>query len=315
MLWIGDVKLTVVIPLYNKKATIRRAIESVLLQLGDDDALLVIDDGSTDGSSDVAGELYDSRLRVLPQANQGVSVARNRGVEAARTEHVAFLDADDWWMPGVVNRFKQMIRECNDCAMYTVGHMRCGPGEVVGVRKGIRAERFEVLNGVDFIRRYSREQLINSSTSCVKKEYLERIDGFPAEAKSGEDIYVWLRIALLGCNISVCHEQLAVIEREPPGSGKLRDPVPYHIRWFSKRSILQKLDNNQRSAVSRFLFRRAMNLSAGEVMAGRRFNAFRISLTCARINIFFIVPGLLVVAFPKLVFRKLYEFKHHKRAE
>lgn len=308
-----DLKLTVIIPLYNKEATIRRAVESVLSQLGDGDRLLVIDDGSTDGSSDVLAALSDPRLHRLSQENQGVSVARNRGVQAAMTEHVAFLDADDWWMPGVVRRFKQMIFECPDCSIYTVGHLRHISGQRVDrqEREGVGAH--EVLSGVDFIRRYARKQLINSSTSCLKKQYLEKIGGFPSVAKSGEDIYVWLRVALLGHNVSVCQDTVSVIERGPPGGGKQRDPVPYHIHWFAQRAVRQSLDRDQRSAISRFLFRRSMNLSAGEVLSGSRRNALKISFACARINVFFVVPLLLVSLSPGWALMRLYEIKHNLR--
>lgn len=306
-----DLKLTVIIPLYNKEATIHRAVESVLSQLGGGDKLLVIDDGSADGSSDVLAELSDPRLHLVSQENQGVSVARNRGIQSATTEHVAFLDADDWWMPGVVRRFKQMILECPNCSIYTVGHLRHIPGQRVDrqEREGVGAH--EVLSGVEFISRYSREQLINSSTSCVKKQHLEQIGGFPSGAKSGEDIYVWLRVALLGHKVAVCHDALSVIERGPPGSGGQRDPVPYHIHWFTQRAVRQGLDRDQRSAIARFVFRRSMNLSAGEVLSGRRRNALQISFACARINVFFVVPLLLVSFSPGWALMRLYETKHN----
>lgn len=89
-------RVSIVMPTYNRHDTILRAIGSVRAQSFDDWELLVVDDGSTDGTSDCV-EGLDPRLRVLRQENQGVAGARNTGLAAARGELVAFLDSDDAW--------------------------------------------------------------------------------------------------------------------------------------------------------------------------------------------------------------------------
>jgi hypothetical protein len=89
--------VSVVIPLYNKRSSIGRAVHSVLDQSFEDLELIVVDDGSDDGSSEVLRFLSDPRMRVIRQPNQGVSVARNRGILEARGEYLAFLDGDDEW--------------------------------------------------------------------------------------------------------------------------------------------------------------------------------------------------------------------------
>lgn len=91
-------RVSVVMPCYNGERFVAVAIDSVLAQTHPDVELIVIDDGSTDGSLDVIRR-YGDQLRLITQANQGPSAARNRGIYSATGEYVAFLDADDWWEP------------------------------------------------------------------------------------------------------------------------------------------------------------------------------------------------------------------------
>jgi hypothetical protein len=97
-------RVSVVVPLYQKAATVRRTLASIAAQtLGDFEAI-VVDDGSTDGCGDAVAALADSRFRLLRQANAGPGAARNRGIGAARGGYVAFLDADDYWDAGYLAR-------------------------------------------------------------------------------------------------------------------------------------------------------------------------------------------------------------------
>ena len=92
-------KSSVIIPTYNRAQVIQRAVDSVLSQTFRDFELLIIDDGSTDDSLNVLQSLAhnDKRMRVVTQSNQGAGPARNRGLDIARGEYIAFLDADDTW--------------------------------------------------------------------------------------------------------------------------------------------------------------------------------------------------------------------------
>ena len=89
--------ISVVIPLYNKEKQIRATLESVLSQAFQDFEIVIVNDGSTDRSVEEAAAVCDKRIRVVHQKNAGVSAARNRGIEEARGEFIAFLDADDRW--------------------------------------------------------------------------------------------------------------------------------------------------------------------------------------------------------------------------
>src|SRR5690606_28833767 len=95
----GEPRISVVIPVFNREATIERAIDSVLAQTLGPAEIVVVDDGSTDGTADAIAR-YGDRVRHLHQRNAGASAARNLGVRCARSEWVAFLDSDDHWVPG-----------------------------------------------------------------------------------------------------------------------------------------------------------------------------------------------------------------------
>ena len=92
-------KVSVIVPLYNREATIGQALRSVLEQTLPPNEVIVVDDGSVDGSADVVRAIGDPRLRYVYQANAGAGAARNRGLELAQGDWVALLDSDDWWLP------------------------------------------------------------------------------------------------------------------------------------------------------------------------------------------------------------------------
>ncbi len=92
-------KVSTVIPAFNRRDYLPRAIDSALAQTVPVDEILVIDDGSTDGSAELLQSRYGNRVRVVRQANSGVGGARRRGIQEARGEWIAFLDSDDEWFP------------------------------------------------------------------------------------------------------------------------------------------------------------------------------------------------------------------------
>jgi Glycosyl transferase family 2 len=96
----GRGTLSVVIPAYNRASTIAVSIESVLRQTRPVLEVVVVDDGSTDATVDVVRSFEDPRVRLISQANRGVSAARNTGIAAAAGDHIGFVDSDDLWLPG-----------------------------------------------------------------------------------------------------------------------------------------------------------------------------------------------------------------------
>ena len=104
-------KVSVVIPVYNVKPYLERCVQSVLRQTFKDMEIILVDDGSTDGSGNMADQLatLDTRIQVIHQENHGLSVARNRGLHVASGEYVIFLDSDDEWL--LPDGIETMLRE------------------------------------------------------------------------------------------------------------------------------------------------------------------------------------------------------------
>jgi len=90
--------VSIILPAYNRRHVIKRAIDSVVAQTFQDWELIVVDDGSTDGTAEVI-ECADARIRLIPQSNRGAAAARNNGISHARGQFIAFLDSDDEWLP------------------------------------------------------------------------------------------------------------------------------------------------------------------------------------------------------------------------
>jgi glycosyltransferase involved in cell wall biosynthesis len=95
----SGLKVSIIIPLYNKAPYVRRALESIAAQSLSDFEVIVIDDGSTDDGAAIVAGYSDARYRLIHQANAGPGAARNTGIAQSRGEFIAFLDADDEWLP------------------------------------------------------------------------------------------------------------------------------------------------------------------------------------------------------------------------
>lgn len=188
--------LSVVIPLYNKAATIERAISSVLNQTFQDFELIVVNNGSTDGSEKVVENVKNPRVSLISQENQGVSMARNRGVEAAQSDWVAFLDADDEWKPTFLETVLFLKDKYNDCSVLATGYQRCnaqGETEDIVLQHIQQEEDFRMENYFEVAA--SSDPPFCSISVMVKKEALLAIGGFPKGVHQGEDLLTWARLA------------------------------------------------------------------------------------------------------------------------
>src|SRR5690349_12658433 len=109
-------KVSAIIPVFNGEATLREAIDSALAQNIDDAEIIVVDDGSTDSTPAII-QSYGARLRHLRQPNSGPATARNAAVKNAAGEYLAFLDADDKWLPGMLARTVAVLQSDPGCAL------------------------------------------------------------------------------------------------------------------------------------------------------------------------------------------------------
>lgn len=193
------VQISVVIPLYNKAEYVTTTLQSVFAQTNQNFEVVVVDDGSTDGSSDVVlsipevqRRIKDDSFRLITQKNSGVSAARNKGIEAAKFDYVAFLDADDLWGPNFLFEISLLIREYPEAGIWGTGYSCLTGGKRIRLLKNLPDEfRGIITNPFD-----GNAHAYCSSAVCCRREALMKIDGFDERFCYGEDLDVWWRIML-----------------------------------------------------------------------------------------------------------------------
>lgn len=192
--------ISVVIPLYNKALSIKKAVDSVLKQTINDWELIVIDDGSDDQGAELVMAYNDCRIQVVKQANSGVAVARNNGVMLAKNEIVAFLDADDFWEPYHLANLSKLVCEFPRVSLYGTAYFAVGGDGVANMAKCPGAAKGEtrVLIKDYFSTVVNYGYFIFTSSIGVKKSALISIGGFPDGIKSGEDTLTWAKLACHG---------------------------------------------------------------------------------------------------------------------
>lgn len=188
--------ISVVIPLYNKVATIERAINSVLNQTVQDFELIVVNNGSTDGSEKVVETIHDPRIKLLSQDNQGVSMARNNGIAAATGGHIAFLDADDEWMPTFLETVTNLREQYPNCSVFATAYRRCdAKGQLTETRLNNIPEAENFIMDNYFEVAATSDPPFCSISIMVSKDALNAIGGFPKGIHQGEDLLTWARLA------------------------------------------------------------------------------------------------------------------------
>jgi len=182
---------SVVIPLYNKEDTVLRALESVRQQTFNDFEVIVVNDGSTDNSYYVV-EHYDKiKIKLLNQENKGVSFARNRGVEEAKAELIAFLDADDEWKSEYLQEMKNLVHEFPDAVVYGADFEKVLPdGRVVG---GKDQSTRKICN---LFQEWIGRQPIHTDGLIVRKKEFQLVGGFDVKEKYYEDVALIFQMAL-----------------------------------------------------------------------------------------------------------------------
>jgi len=209
-------KISVIIPLFNKAAYIERALASVAAQTFTDYEVIVIDDGSTDGGAAVAANSRDPRVRVLSQPNTGPGAARNRGLAEASGEFIAFLDADDEWLPDFLLRALAVLE--SGASLVGNGYYEYPNGnstEQFWRRRGLNDGMYRL--SAKTSPRFAVHLLAYLSPWSIlaRTEVIRRWGGFYERGRClyGEDSFLFLKI-LLNETIAVNMQPLARYHRE-----------------------------------------------------------------------------------------------------
>ncbi len=238
------VRFSVIVPLYNKAPYVARTLQSVLDQTSDDYELIVVDDGSTDGSCEAVEkmtldnpkmrDLHDSgRFKLIKQVNSGVSTARNNGVKMSCGDYLCFLDADDWWADGFLAAMDKLVVEYPEAAAFGTAYYyyKNGfPRELdFGLQKDFKS------GYINYCRQYADSMQMPLWTGAVAVRRVAFLDlkGFPVNLTLGEDFYLWIQLALnykvvfLNENLSYYFQDVPVEKR---AVGKLHNPQT-HMLW------------------------------------------------------------------------------------
>jgi glycosyltransferase involved in cell wall biosynthesis len=182
--------VSVIIPTYNSADYIEEALQSVFEQTFQDFEIIVIDDGSTDGTGEVLKK-YGDRISYLFQENNGPSSARNRGIRAARGEYIAFLDADDLWVSTKLEKQVSLFLQRKGLGMVTTGACSFDEKGVFGYS----ADKRKTLMVGDIARNIFLRSNIGTPTVMVRKEIFDSIGFFEENIRQSEDDNMWIRIA------------------------------------------------------------------------------------------------------------------------
>lgn len=185
--------VSVVIPAYNAERYLAAAVRSVLSQTRVPDQIIVVDDGSTDGTAKVAGDVRGGIIEYIHQANRGVSAARNTGIAASDSEFVAFLDADDEWLPRKLETQLERFAARPDIM---ASFAECW---VVDVRTGVRTTT-NFWTAPEMVEALLLHSCIvgNASSVVIPRAVIQHVGGFNETLSHTADWDLWLRLCELG---------------------------------------------------------------------------------------------------------------------
>jgi glycosyltransferase involved in cell wall biosynthesis len=237
-------KISAIIPAYNSEGTIARALNSVLAQTRPADEIIVIDDGSTDRTAQ-AVQSFGSRVRLIRQANAGVSAARNTGIQAASGDWIAFLDADDEWLHEKLRLQTEHLRRHPDLKWTygnfyqkkTVGEGLAPAHSQARISKLLReGEVFD-----DYFKGYVNYAYAWTSVLVIEKEIFGVAGLFEPGMKRAQDNDLWFRIAYQFPEVGYLAEPLAVYHMATPGSStKVNDSVDFMIDLVHRHEGLSR---------------------------------------------------------------------------
>ncbi|MBF4485233.1 glycosyltransferase family 2 protein [Flavobacterium sp. CSZ] len=187
---------SVVIPLYNKARYIENTIKSVLNQTFTDYEIIIINDESTDESEALVRKLNDERIQIFNQKNQGVSVARNLGIEKSKGKLIAFLDADDYWFSNHLEELAHLYHHFPDCGIY------CSRYKIKTSKNHFQTPYYfgveESFRGVvkDYFASNIPFRITWTSSLAIPKQILETFRGFTPGVTNGQDLELWTKIGI-----------------------------------------------------------------------------------------------------------------------
>ena len=246
-------KISAVIPAYNAEKHIARAIDSVLAQTRPADEIIVIDDGSTDATAEVAGS-YGDKVILIQQKNAGVSVARNAGIEAATGNWIAFLDADDEWLPEKLKLQAEHLQG-NPDLRWSFTNLSWDKTERHRFEPVHPAKRLSEVQGdrpffEDYFHAFVKGFYASTITVIIHKSVFETVGTFEPGMKRAQDSDLWYRIAYQYPKVGYLPEPLAIYHLDTQGSStKINDDVDCMANLVCRHEKLSRKYNRREAFV------------------------------------------------------------------
>lgn len=247
-------KFSVIIPLYNKCADIGATIASALAQSYPPHEIVVVDDGSTDGSGDVVRSIDSPLVRLITQTNGGECAARNRAMAEATGDWFALLDADDQWEPDYLKTIAGLIDRYPGCGAY------CTAFTII-TRRGETPSNSPETEGIMdnyFCRALDKYILLPSETTLARKA-VEDVGGFPEGMRLGGDQFMWVKLVDAGWQVAYSPSRMMrynTVAANRSNSSYTAETTPYSFRDYyregdtCRNEYLAKVELNKAIVIS-----------------------------------------------------------------
>ena len=188
----STIYFSIIIPLYNKEQSISKTIESVLNQRYGNFELIIVNDGSTDHSFEIAKKHKDHRIKFIEQKNKGVSSARNKGIENAGFDWICFLDADDLFLPHYLETHVNLIDKYPNHQVFTT-HYAQSKRYIKSINKDFVVKDYLLEN----VKSYAgtSQPICCVGTMVIHKDCFVNAGYFNIHATHGEDLEMWYRLS------------------------------------------------------------------------------------------------------------------------
>jgi glycosyltransferase involved in cell wall biosynthesis len=288
---------SIVIPLYNKEKYVGATLQSVLAQTFSDFEVVIVNDGSTDGSREAVKAFDDPRIRYCEKTNGGVSTARNFGIEKAAAQWIALLDADDYWYPDFLATMRRNIDDFPAEKVFSAA-IEMGAARTAARYSIPRKPRRQV---VDYFEASFRETAVCTSCVVLHRSVFGAVGYFDTEIRSGQDTDLWIRI---GIKYKVVFDWKILARYTDAGQSLSKNLAytPTRIR-FEKFALEEKRNR----ALGKFLDLNRFSIAIKSKLNGdaHYFSTLRRQIDPAHLS----VPKKIALALPAGALRKLIRFQ------
>ncbi|KFF19083.1 glycosyltransferase family 2 protein [Flavobacterium hydatis] len=239
---------SIIIPLYNASNYIEKTLKNVFDQTFTDYEIIVVNDGSIDDSEIKVLNLNDSRIHLYSQKNQGVSVARNLGIEKSNGKLIAFLDADDYWYPNHLEILFNLYNDFSDCGIYCSRHKikTISKHFLIPYHNGVENSFSGIVENYFYSNIPFR--ITWTSSLAIPKEILEKFRGFTPGVTNGQDLELWTKIGIHH-DVAISNEITAIYNYDIPNSLSKNNINTMKLMDFQQFEIFEQ----QNSSLKRFL--------------------------------------------------------------